>query len=129
MTTTPDGISFAALQEMLADAPQEEEVQAAASDDDPGKLTPERVREIADKALNYAVELGATGPMVHKMMIVIALHNFIEWHNVMGAQALEEGEIKSAAAWYRDAGKFQAIANILFKVDCGCGDEDFLTDD
>ena len=119
MTTTPDGISFAALQEMLADAPKEGQEAPDAP------MTKERVEEIADKCLTYAAELGAKGPMVHKTMMVMTLSNLIQWHNSIAEQHIEAGEIETAGAWYRDGGKCQAMLDILFSINCG-GEEDFL---
>ena len=121
MTTTPDGISFAALQDMLADAPKEG--QAAPADDAP--MSRERIEEIADKCLTYAAELGATGPMVHKTMMVMTLSNLIQWHNTIAQQHVEAGEIDTAGAWARDAGKCQAMLDILYSINCG-GEDDFL---
>ena len=120
MTTTPDGISFAALQDMLADAPKED--QASAYD---GPMTEEQIKEIADKCLQLADELGAKGPMVHKCMMVMTLSNLIQWHNTIAEQHIEAGEVSTAGAWYRDGGKCQAMLDILFSINCG-GEDDFL---
>ena len=120
MTTTPDGISFAALQDMLADAPKEDQV---AKDDAP--MTRERVEQIADICLSKAAELGAKGPMVHKTMMMMTLSNLVDWHNTIAQQHLEAGETETAGAWFRDGGKCQAMMDILFSINCG-GEEDFL---
>ena len=47
----------------------------------------------------------------------------IEWHNNCAERQLDDGEIKSAACWYRDAGKFQAMMDSL--VNIGVGPNDF----
>ena len=41
----------------------------------------------------------------------------------MSAHAISEGEARGAIGWARDAGKFQAIANILSTIEVG--DDDF----
>ena len=121
MTTTPDGISFAALQDMLADAPKEG--QAAPADDAP--MSRERIEEIADKCLTYASELGANGPMVHKTMMVMTLSNLIQWHTKIGERHMEAGETEAGVAWLRDAGKCQSMLDIVYTINCD-GENDFL---
>ena len=118
MTTTPDGISFAALQDMLSDAPKEAEGAEE-------EMTRERIEEIADQCLTMAQTLGARGPLVHKVMMVMTLSNLIDWHTTVGERMLEDNELESSRAWLRDAGKCQAMADILYTVQCG--DDDFLT--
>ena len=119
MTTTPDGISFAELQNMLPDAPKEDDRTT------PQTMTREEIEEIADKCLTMANDLGARGPMVHKVMMMMTLSNLIDWHTTVGERMLEDNELESARAWFRDAGKCQAMADILYTVQCG--DDDFLT--
>ena len=120
MTATPDGISFAALQDMLADAPKEADDAPLVSEAD----MQERLEEIADRYLTKASE-EAKGPLVHKIMLVMVLSNLIAWHKQVGERMLEEGETDSGHAWLRDAGKCQAILDILYTIQCG--ENDFLT--
>ena len=120
MTTTPDGISFSALQDMLSDAPKEAEAA-------PEEMTRERVEEIADQCLTMAQTLGARGPLVHKVMMVMTLSNLIDWHTKIGLQMMEDGEIDSGKAWLRDAGKCQSMMDILYTVQCG--QDDYLTNE
>ena len=48
----------------------------------------------------------------------------LAWHTAAGIEEMEEGNIKSAVFWERDAGKFQAMLNILSSV--SMGNNDFL---
>ena len=120
MTTTPDGISFAALQDMLSDAPKEAEGAEE-------EMTRERIEEIADQCLTMAQTLGARGPLVHKVMMVMTLSNLIDWHTRIGENMIEDGQPESARAWLRDAGKCQSIVDILYTVQCG--EDDYLTNE
>ena len=120
MTTTPDGISFSDLQDMLSEAPKEAEYDRTT----PQVMTREEVEEIADKCLTMANDLGARGPLVHKVMMMMTLSNLIDWHNKIGERMLEDGQPESARAWFRDAGKCQAMVDILYTIQCG--EDDFL---
>ena len=57
-------------------------------------------------------------PMVHKAMLIAICNNFIEFHNDVAEKIAEKGDLQRAAAWMRDAGKFQSIVNIAATV-CG----------
>jgi hypothetical protein len=48
--------------------------------------------------------------------------NMLNWHNKMAEQMMEDGEFSNAAAWLKDAGKFQAIMNILQTIEIGDDD-------
>lgn len=118
MTTTPDGISFADLQGMLEDAPKEADAPVVAETDEQ-----QRLEEIADRYLTLASE-EAKGPLIHKLMMVMVLSNLIDWHKGVGERMLEEGETESGLAWLRDAGKCQAMMDIIYTIQCGS--DDFL---
>lgn len=118
MTATPDGISFADLQGMLEDAPKEADAPVVAETDEQ-----QRLEEIADRCLAQASE-EAKGPLVHKLMMVMVLSNLIAWHSHVGERMFEEGETESGRAWLRDAGKCQAMMDIIYSIQCG--DDDFL---
>ena len=121
MTTTPDGISFSALQDMLADAPKEAEAPVVSEKDEQARL-----EEIADRCLTQASE-EAKGPLVHKVMVAMVLSNLIAWHRKIGENLIEEGETETGLAWQRDAGKCQAILDILYNIQCG--EDDFLVNE
>ena len=51
--------------------------------------------------------------MVHKIMMMMIIDNFLEWHTNAGISQIENGDERSVACWLRDAGKFQALHNII----------------
>ena len=57
-------------------------------------------------------------------MIVELCERMIAWHTNSGIAEMEDGNIKSAVFWERDAGKFQAMLNILSSI--SMGSHDFL---
>ena len=50
------------------------------------------------------------------------------WHYNSGLRMAEAEEAEISAAWSRDAGKFQAVGNILSTISCGDGDFTFGKD-
>jgi len=121
MTVTPDSFSMDELKQMLADAPKEEELKKVDTTHD---YSPETIYEIAHEALEYATE-RSHGPLVHKVMACEIINQMFEWHTRMHEVQLEDDEPVSALMWARDAGKFQAIMNILTSINVGR--EDFIT--
>ena len=121
MTATPgipDGVSFSDLQALMANAQTEEQAQNPVPSDESFQ---DKVERIAEKHLQAAID-DLDDPMVHKLMVIQALCNFIDWHNHVAQSKFEEGEFDCGAAWLKDAGKFQACLNILFNVTVGPDD-------
>ena len=115
----PSGFSMDDLQNMLENAQPEPSSQPK----EMGDATREEIEELTDRLLSQALE-EINDPMVHKAIMVNVLNNFIRWHVMMAERAIEtEQDTETIACWYKDAGKFQAIANILFTI--SCGDDDF----
>ena len=92
---------------MLAEAQPEPEVTT-----DPDCQSDEYICEIAQEAIDLACEKSA-GPMVHKVMLHKIVAHMYEWHVNMTNRLLEDGQHGPAMGWSRDAGKWQAIMNIL----------------
>jgi len=119
----PDGFSPEQLQAMHAEAIPEElahQVECNHEHDcdcdsgsyGPHNATQEQVIAAANAALEETLE--AIGhPIVHKAMIHMALDNLLEWHSRMGVALSEDDDHKAAIGWLRDAGKIQAVFNIL----------------
>ena len=121
MTAIPDSFSMDELSTMLENAPQEDDLHAAASN--AGKdLTPEQMEELAEEVLEYAYS-KCTDPLVHKVVAMRVIHNMVQWHMTVAEKQYQEGNDQSGGAWMRDAGKFQAVMNILSTVTVG--PEDF----
>ena len=121
MTATPDSFSMDDLKALFTDAPKEEDLKKVDTTQD---FSEETVTRIADEAIDYATD-RSHGPLVHKVMVAMIISRMIEWHSKMHDVQLEEGEQHSALCWARDAGKFQAIMDILMTINVG--PEDFVT--
>ena len=119
--TLPNSISTADLQK-LADAAKE-----AGSDDETEEektysgLTFDEVWDVADEGLTLIQEKCAH-PLGHKVAAIIVMGNMLNWHTKMAEQMMKDGEFDPAAGWLKDAGKFQAIMNILQTIEIGDDD-------
>ena len=129
-SSIPDGISFGdleALQKAAAQSDAErlleeaEAANAAKSEAVYDGKTKEQVVDIASDLVQEAID-KCNDPMVHKIMMMMIIDNFLEWHTKAGIQQMEDGEERSTVCWLRDAGKFQAIHNILSTVTTGPND-------
>ena len=117
----PDGFSMSELEALHEVARHEDDCRCEKCADDErlfdGK-TSDEVCDIAAKHLDAATD-DCNDPIVHKVMALAIIENMIAWHTKVGMN--QENE-RSATAWLRDAGKFQAIANILTQVTVGPND-------
>ena len=109
-SSIPDAFSPEQLQRMLAEAQPEPEVTT-----DPDCQSEEYICEIAQEAIDLACEKSA-GPMVHKVMLHQIIQHMFDWHVNMANKLLEDGQPNPAMGWARDAGKWQAIMNILSTI-------------
>lgn len=121
MTATPDGISFGDLQKHMDDARKRDEVREDV--ELIGGMTPDQIVKLCDTAADELME-KCSDPMVHKAMIVELCERMVAWHTSAGIAEMEDDNIKSAVFWERDAGKFQAMLNILSSI--SMGSHDFL---
>ena len=125
MSNIPDSVNINELSELLSTAPQEDDIHAEVANKDK-ELTPEMVINIAEKIIEDSAE-EYKSPVVHKAIAVGILRRMIHWHTAMGKEFMDEGQEKTAVAWLRDAGKFQAVLDILYNI--GVDDNDFLIQD
>ena len=103
---------------MLETAPQEDELHAS---NDDKEFSEEDFMRVAEEAVEYASK-RIPSPTVHKLMMMMIATKMVRWHNSSAEMELEESNTESAAAWYRDAGKFQSIVNILSNISVGPDD-------
>ena len=128
-SSIPSGFSPEQLQDLLANAQVDPDETTHHCIGD--RIAPdaddyqERITNAAHDALEYALN-QINDPMVHKAMLIAICNNFIEFHNNVAEKISNEDDLERAAAWMRDAGKFQAIVNIAATV--VCGENDFLSD-
>ena len=109
-SSIPDAFSPDQLQRMLAEAQPEPEVTT-----DPDCQSEEYILEIAQEAIDLATDKSA-GPLVHKVMLHKIINHMFDWHCAMADTLFEDDMPQQAMGWSRDAGKFQAIINILTTI-------------
>ena len=107
----PNSFSSDDLQRLLENAPSEDVKPSGDGPHGEQGLTEEEVLQLASDRLDCTDKCN--DPIVHKVMIHMIVMNMIEWHSKMGAKLVDEGQEGAAMAWFRDAGKWQAVANIL----------------
>lgn len=113
--SVPNGFSMEDLQNMLEQAQPE----PTSEPKEMGEASREQIEDLSDKVLTSALE-EINDPLVHKAIMLNIINNFIRWHNNMADVSAEQGQpAETVACWLRDSGKFQAIANILFTINCG----------
>ena len=87
------------------------------------ELTPDQMIKVAEYCVDRALdEAGGNSPVVHKLMIMMIVQRFMEWHSNCSERMFDDGETRSAICWARDAGKFQALANIIDSISVGPDD-------
>ena len=84
-------------------------------------MTEEAIHDLVGEKLMEISE-ACGHPVSHKLACMIVFNNMIDWHKRMSQSMMESGDFDAAAGWSRDAGKFQAIMNILFTIEVGNDD-------
>ena len=135
MTFIPDQISADSLQSLLLektadnlldDLKKEAAIEKAKADENLfDGLTKEQVIDHAANFCAAALE-DCHDPMVHKLMGLQILQNFISWHEAVAFSNGKDGNIANSIGWAEDAGKLKA-AYELFK-NISLGDNDFTVD-
>ena len=118
--SVPDSFNLDQLSAALENAPSEDDLHTIADNDDK-ELTPEFIESVAEKALDMATQ-ECPDPLVHKVMAMMVIHRMIEWHKGIALKQLEEDNEASMGCWMRDAGKFQAVMDILTNISVGPDD-------
>ena len=119
----PDSISADELNELLAAAQPEEDPQQSEA-----QARVEHLCNIAEAACDMDHLDGTDAAMVHKIMMINLAKQFLMFHNlahhrVISQNPTDERVQACAAAWSRDAGKFQTILALLDTIEIT--DEDF----
>ena len=122
-TSVPDGISFADLQALAKEAPDDSSTELRHEGPFNG-LDEDQLKDLVDAHLELIHE-GCPDPMFAKAILWRLINNMIGWHTEAGKHQLEDGETDSAICWLRDAGKFQAMGNLLQTINVG--PHDFIT--
>ena len=111
-SSIPDGLSFADLQAMMADAANPEETESK-------PLTHKEIGEIIIPATrDVAEQIGDVSAFKHLAMY--SLSKLFQFHNEVSLQTMsDEDEHEKALCWGRDAGWIQVCLNTLRNVHCG----------
>lgn len=129
-SSIPDGISFEDLEDLQYQAAAREEAEALQPEGPyGGKTAEELVAYVQDNMERMSKDVPHA--MLPKIVAYEMINSLLGWHSRKGMDISEGGtehdRCIQAMCWHRDAGKFQAIMNILNTIDCGEGDEDFTT--
>ena len=126
-SSIPDGFSTEQLLEMLKEAQPEaiaHDTSKAEKFEEEGPIdgcSVRKVQLIAEACLDTAEEECQSGVMV-MAVIEEALTRLMGWHRLSADRMFDAGHKEQSGGWSRDAGKLQAVANILATIDCGDGD-------
>ena len=121
-TSVPDGISFADLQALAKDAPDDSSIVPTKGPFN--GLSEDQLKDLVDTHLELIHE-ACPDPMFAKALLWRIVDHMIIWHTEAGKSQFESGENDAAVCWLRDAGKFQAIGNLLQTINVG--PHDFIT--
>ena len=120
----PDSISTADLMALSESAQSEAEKNVGPY----GGMTAEQLDEYVMEQCQRMAEAAPTA-MLPKLVIMHFVDSLQGWHARRGMQistgGTEDDRCATAMCWHRDAGKLQAVMNILQTIDCGEGEEDF----
>ena len=124
----PDSINPDTLQSLFDAAIQESKEQA--KDSGPyGGYSQEAMLNIVSDAKDELLE-KVSHPMAHKMMVLMIIQHFIDWHGNIAIDNVRAGHESSTVrqmtcglGWAEDIGKLKAAYEIFRSV--SLGDEDF----
>ena len=111
----PNGFSEEQLNQLMIQAALRKEAEDEAKDAPYGGLTREEICNKAEASLDAMNDI-CKHALSHKLVVMQVISNYIDWHISMAERLNEEGKNENSAGWSRDAGKFQAIMNILESV-------------
>ena len=118
-TSVPDGISFADLEALAKDAPDDTAIVPTKGPFN--GLSENQLKDLVDAHLDIIHE-ACPDPMFAKALLWRLINNMVHWHTEAGKSQFEDSEYDAAVCWLRDAGKFQAIGNILQTINVGPND-------
>lgn len=124
----PNSISPADLEKLQGDAP----LDVSSVNEIAEELTSEEEQRFDGKTADEIVEIAESfldkmskevkHPIVHKVAMFSIIQNMVAWHKQTAENLFHDGDHECAEGWLLDAGKFQAIANILMNIEIGAND-------
>ena len=124
----PNGFSSDELERMLASAMPEASPEEADDDDTLQREVIRIAEDIHDQMDNMSKAGDVPPQLVGKVVMLMTLSRMVQWHTHVGEMHIED-QPASAASWLKDAGKFQAIVNILSSIMVSDHDFTVRTDD
>ena len=121
MSATPDSISFEDLADLMIDAKKEVEPVDKEAGPYDGRTADEVSEVVKDKLSDMTDEINH--PIVHKLAACEIIHSLMQWHTKAAERLAESDDTVVAIGWAKDAGKLQAIMNILTTI--SVSDDDF----
>lgn len=115
----PDFISMDDLSSHLKDAPNEADIHDKCTCDHSAET--DELIDIAQEQLQLTGRMTDDPVGLHKIMAVMIISKMIDFHMNVAKSTADMSE-ESTHSWIRDAGKFQAIQNILTSISCGPND-------
>lgn len=120
-TSIPDSFNMDQLNAAFQSAYKEEDVHEECTCDHSDALSSEEINDVALDLLAQAAD-RVQDPVILKALILLASSHMISWHSEVAEKVLPTEDFETVMAWARDAGKFQAINNILLSVSIGPND-------
>lgn len=123
-SSIPNGFSTEDLESMLNNARHEDDCrceECGPSGEGPHGdqgLTDEEVIEAASNFLDESLA-KCNDPLFHKVIAMTIINRLCTWHRDI---ADKQDDSRSQGAWMRDAGKLQAVLDILCNVSVGPND-------
>ena len=113
MTMIPDSFNLDQLSEALANAPTEPEAKEVPNNK---ALTDDELWDLACEHVQTSAAACDDRPLVmHKAMVLQIISKMIAFHEAVAEDVAKENP-EAATGWLKDAGKLQAIVNILMNV-------------
>ncbi len=119
----PDSISTADLEALAEKAPEDQKAVGPY-----GGMTDKELCEYVYDTCEAMAE-AVPHAMLPKLVTISMVSSLLGWHSRHGMHismgGTEQDRCQTAMSWHRDAGKLQAILNIIESIDCGEGEDDF----
>ena len=110
-TSVPDGVSFSDLESLIENAPTDIVDREVNDQSESISDLDKRVKAALD-----AFEAVADDALTAKAAVMSIIDRMIGWHTHVAESLIEDKDVESAIGWARDAGKFQAVYNILSTI-------------
>ena len=115
----PNGFSMDELQNMLNNAASENTDNNILYGRQ--ELNQDELITATNDFIRESLEI-CSDPMFHKLILLVLIDRFYQFHDQISDELLEHDEIDAAKLWLKDAGHFQVMNNILINISIGKND-------